>query len=133
MRSPCLRQHSTRAVHDALSLRIRVPTARRRRRDAPAVSYLHPHMPLTSDQFASALLAILRQQPLAGTVAEQRREPRVSVTGMVVLTSDDSDDPPIHARLKDISRGGVGFTHHAGLPKGRRMILHLPSSEDEAR
>ena len=104
-----------------------------RRRDARPLSYLHPYMPLTSDQFASALLALLRQQPSAGAGAEQRREPRISVTGLVVLTADGSDVPPIHARLKDISRGGVGFTHHSGLPKGRRMILHLPSSEGQPR
>jgi len=88
-------------------------------------------MPLTSDQFASALLVLLRQPDRPG--AEQRLEPRISVTGAVLLTADGSDEPPIHARLKDISRGGIGFTHHAGLAKGRRLILHLPSSDGESR
>jgi hypothetical protein len=89
-------------------------------------------MALTSDQFARSLIALLRQRP-HDPAAEQRREPRVPVTGVVVLTADGSDQPPIHARLKDISRGGVGFMHHTGLARGRRMILHLPSSEGESR
>src|SRR6059036_1437219 len=88
-------------------------------------------MPLTSDQFVSALMALLRQPDRLG--AEQRREPRISVTGVAVLTAEGSDEPPIHARLKDISRGGIGFTHHAGLAKGRRMVLHLPVAEGKPR
>jgi PilZ domain len=86
-------------------------------------------MPLTSDQFVGALNTLLRQP--SGSGAEQRREPRVSVSGVVLLTAEDSDEPPIHAHLKDLSRGGVGFTHHAGLAKGRRLRLHLPSAEGE--
>lgn len=45
-----------------------------------------------------------------------------------MLIPENADDVPIHARLRDISRGGVGFSHHSGLPRGRRMTLHLSTT-----
>lgn len=79
-------------------------------------------MSLTLERFEQILLALLRQ---AGH-SERRREPRIPITGLVLLTPDGSDDPPIQARLTDISRGGAGLTHHQALQQGRRMLIHLP-------
>src|SRR4051812_44979138 len=90
-------------------------------------------MPLTSDQFASALLALLRQQASAGSGTDRRLGPRARARGPAGLRPDGATAPPIPSRLKDIPRGGAAFTHHSGLPKARRMILLLPSSEGQPR
>jgi c-di-GMP-binding flagellar brake protein YcgR len=79
-------------------------------------------MSLTLELFEQVLLALLRQ----GGHSERRREPRIPITGLVLLTPDGADDPPIQARLTDISRGGAGLTHHAALRQGSRLIIHLP-------
>jgi c-di-GMP-binding flagellar brake protein YcgR len=83
-------------------------------------------MRLTSDQFERALMALARRSgSKRGGGDERRSDPRVQAAGIVVLTPENADDIPIHARLRDISRGGVGFSHHTGLVKGCRMTVRL--------
>ena len=87
-------------------------------------------MRLTSNQFERILLTLTRQAGRGGG-EDHRTDPRVPADGIVLLIPEDADDVPIHARLRDISRGGVGFSHHSGLPRGRRMTLHLPAGTGE--
>jgi hypothetical protein len=81
-------------------------------------------MGLSAEQFDKVLAALLGQSGLS----EQRQEHRVSISAAVLLTADIevADHPPIQALLTDLSRGGAVLTHHAGLPAGRRMSIHLP-------
>ena len=82
-------------------------------------------MGLAAGQFDKILATLLGQSGFA----ERRREHRVSIAAAVLLTPDvgnGGEHPPIHALLTDLSPGGAGFTHHAELAVGHRMIMHLP-------
>jgi hypothetical protein len=88
-------------------------------------------MRLTSEQFERLLLALARRSGgggggVHGDLDERRSEPRVPADGVVVMTPENANGIPIHARLRNLSRGGLGFSHHSSLPRGRRMTLRLP-------
>src|SRR5688500_12796325 len=80
-------------------------------------------MLLTQDQFERAI-ALLTQR--AGE-REGRRVPRVPVRGTVPVVLEP-DGRPKPVSLRDISRRGLGLTHCEPIPKGRQVLVGLPTS-----
>jgi hypothetical protein len=84
-------------------------------------------MLLSQDRFERAV-ALLRQR--VGE-REARRVPRVPIRGTVSAVLEP-DARPIPVNLRDISRGGFGFSHHDAIPKGREVLMELPTSPEES-
>jgi hypothetical protein len=80
-------------------------------------------MLLTQDRFERAI-ALLMQR--AGE-REGRRVPRVPLRGTVAVVLA-AGGVPVPVNLRDVSRGGLAFTYHEALPKGRDVLVELPTS-----
>jgi hypothetical protein len=87
-------------------------------------------MLLTQDRFERAIVLLMQR---AGD-REGRRVPRVPMRGTVaaVLKPEDAGGGPVPVGLRDLSRGGLGFTHHAAVVKGRPVLVELPASPERS-
>src|SRR5205814_1681511 len=81
-------------------------------------------MLLSDEQFRRAINAVSENSG----VAESRRTARSTVRGAISVSPETAEigAPPIAVQLRNLSCGGLGFTHQASMPPGRHLFVWLP-------
>ena len=86
-------------------------------------------MELSAEQLRELVEAIQAQ-----TGHDRRRFPRFSVRGTVMLVADPlRPGQPIAVAVRDVSNGGLSFTHHEGLRTGRQLAIRFTDGSGAPR